>query len=283
MTENLRQLQLAELEIFKQFDEICKKNSISYYALGGTLLGAVRHQGFIPWDDDMDIGVPRPDYDKLCTILEKELTDPLCFRTYHNDKCYIRYFGHLENMNIQITRHDNLTAELTYAWIDIFPLDSMPNNILLRTLHRYYVLLWRAIYRFSCFDQLVNVNKKNRPWYEKILIFIGQHTPVQKMFDTYWCLSKLEKLLTKVPYEKSNYLVNAMGAYKFKEMFHKEVYGEGAFYPFEDVKIRGPVDYDTVCKQLYGDYMKLPALDDRNHHGLQTIVLLNKKDNEKNG
>ena len=76
----------------------------------------------------------------------------------------------------------------------------------------------------------------------------------------------IESVLKKYPYQKSQYLVNAMGAYKFREMFHKKFYGEGKMYPFEDTEIRGPVDYDFVCAQLYGDYMTPPNQDERNHH-----------------
>ncbi|MCB7302615.1 LicD family protein [Bariatricus massiliensis] len=273
MSDKLRELQLTELRLFKKFDEICRQYGITYYALGGTLLGAVRHKGFIPWDDDMDIGVPRPDYDRLSAIFSKELDNTIHFHDFHSDPQYIRYFGRLEDTSIKIIRHDNMKEEHSFAWIDIFPLDGMPNNMILRTIWKLYVLFLRMIYRFSCFDTLVNVNKKNRPWYEKALIFVGRHFSIQTLLNTEDCLNKLEKALTKFPYEQSNYLVNAMGAYKFKEMFHKKVYGEGSLYAFEDIEICGPVDFDTVCRQLYGDYMQPPAEEERNHHGLKAIIM----------
>lgn len=269
---SLRQLQLKELELLKLFQKICADNNISYFALGGTLLGAIRHKGFIPWDDDIDVGIPRPDYERLCKILEKEnLGENIRFHTFHNNKEYIRYFGHLEDTSFKIVRHDKIKAEETFAWIDLFPLDAMPNNGLLRKIRVYHVLLLRAMFRFSGFDRLVDVNKKGRPLHERILVWIGLHTPIQKLFNTRKCLERMEKVLTKTPYEKSDYLVNAMGAYKFREMFNKKYYGEGKMYPFEDTEIRGPVDYDFVCTQLYGDYMTPPKKDDRNHHALETL------------
>lgn len=272
MDSSLRQLQLKELNLLKFFQKICKENSIRYFALGGTLLGAVRHRGFIPWDDDIDVGIPRPDYERLCQILEKsEFGEEIRFCTYKNNPAYIRYFGHIEDTRFKIVRHDKLTAEETFAWIDLFPLDAMPNNAILRKIKVWQVLALRAMFRFSCFDRLVDVKKKGRPLHERILIWVGLHTPIQKLFDTKKCLARLEKALTSIPYEKSNYLVNAMGAYKFREMFHKKYYGDGKLYPFEDTEIMGPVDYDFVCTQLYGDYMTPPKMDDRNHHGLQTV------------
>ncbi len=272
MDDSLRQLQLKELELLKLFQKICADNNISYFALGGTLLGAIRHKGFIPWDDDIDVGIPRPDYERLCKILEQgTLGEKIKFRSFKNTESYIRYFGRLEDESMKIVRHDNIKVEEAFAWIDLFPLDAMPNNAVLRKIKVFQVLVLRALYRFSCFDTLVNVNKKGRPLHERILVWIGLHTPVQKLFNTKKCLGKLEKALTSTDYEKSNYLVNAMGAYKFREMFHKDYYKEGASYPFEDTEIRGPVDYDFVCTQLYGDYMTPPKVDDRNHHGLQAI------------
>ena len=272
MDESLRALQLKELDLLKYFQQVCEENEITYFALGGTLLGAVRHKGFIPWDDDIDVGIPRPDYDRLCGILEKKTASgPIKFRSYKNTDGYIRYFARIEDERMSIVRHDNIKEERAFAWIDLFPLDAMPNNAFLRKLKVFWVLVLRALYRFSCFDTLVNVNKKGRPLHERILVWIGLHTPIQKYFDTKKCLQSLERALTSTPYEKSDYLVNAMGAYKFREMFHKQYYGEGRLYPFEDTKICGPIDYDFVCRQLYGDYMTPPKMDDRNHHGLQSV------------
>lgn len=273
MAESLRSLQLKELELLKYFQQVCKENNITYYALGGTLLGAIRHKGFIPWDDDIDVGIPRPDYERLCKILELKSVEggKIRFCSYKNCADYIRYFGHLEDLTFKVVRHDKLKAEETYAWIDLFPLDGMPNNALLRKLKVFPVLVLRALYRFSCFDTLVDVNKKGRPLHERFLVWIGLHTPIQKLFNTQKCLRALERALTSTPYEKSNYLVNAMGAYKFREMFHKKYYGNGKMYPFEDTEICGPEDYDFVCKQLYGDYMTPPKMEDRNHHGLESV------------
>ena len=185
MDQSLRALQLKELDLLKYFQQVCKDNHIEYYALGGTLLGAVRHKGFIPWDDDIDVGIPRPDYERLCKILEeKSGTGKIKFRSYKNTKDYIRYFGRIEDESMKIVRHDNIKVEEAFAWIDLFPLDAMPNNALLRKLKVFYVLFLRAIYRFSCFDRLVNVNKKGRPLHERILVWVGLHTPIQKFFDT---------------------------------------------------------------------------------------------------
>ncbi|MFR5057397.1 LicD family protein [Faecalimonas umbilicata] len=270
MDQKLRKLQLTELELFKKFKVFSEEHNIAYYALGGTLLGAVRHQGFIPWDDDMDIGIPREDYEKFLKLCET-CSVPFEVHTFRNDELYIRYFARIEDPSVKIKRTDKITEEISSAWIDIFPLDGMPNNIIMRKIWEKYILYRRAMYRFSCFDSVVDVNKKGRPFIEKVLVKIGTVFPIQKMLSEKRELEKLDRALKRFPYKNSNYLVNAMGAYKFREMFHKKYYGDGRWYKFEDTQIWGPEDYDTVCSQLYGDYMTPPGENDRNHHASEVI------------
>ena len=218
----------------------------------------------------MDIGIPREDYERFLKLCEEEKM-PFEMHNFNNDKNYYRYFARIEDPSIKLKRTDNIIVEISSAWIDIFPLDGMPNNRLLRKIWEYYLLYRRALYKFSCFNLAVNVNKKGRPFVEKCLIKIGKVFPVQKIFKMDKELHKLDKALKKFSYVESNYLVNVMGAYKFKEMFHKKTYGQGKWYDFEDTKIWGPEDYDTVCTQLYGDYMTPPKENEKNHHSSEVI------------
>ena len=129
MTDYLRQLQLVELDILKQFLEICEKHALTYYMLGGTLLGAVRHKGFIPWDDDIDIGMPRPDYEKFLKLATYDLKPPYQLHTlFQNRGEYNYYYARVENPETRVLRKMAIEDVHIPAWIDVFPLDGVPND-----------------------------------------------------------------------------------------------------------------------------------------------------------
>lgn len=273
MENKLRQLQLAELKILKDSLSFFEQNDIPYYALGGTLLGAVRHHGFIPWDDDIDIGVPREAYNRMLSLMQQGKSS-LEFRTVFNCKEHLTYITRIVNSKILVQDNRSQVGGITEAWVDIFPLDGMPNSKLLQLLHKFHILYRRMLFVSSEFSKAVTVSRKNRSLFEKILVQIVRNLRVENLLDMKKEFIKLDRVLKMYPYSESEYLVNAMGAYKFKEMFHKKYYGEGRMYQFEDIQIRGPVDYDFVLTQLYGDYMTPPAEDDpeRNHHSIVDIT-----------
>ena len=144
---NLRKLQLMELDILKQVTETCNRYGLRYYLLGGTFLGAVRHQGFIPWDDDIDIGMPRADFEKFCKLAEKELAAPLGFISYKNNKEHIYFHPRVYNFNSRVIDRSGVEEKETHAWIDVFPLDGMPGNKFVRKLHGFRLLFLRLLFR----------------------------------------------------------------------------------------------------------------------------------------
>lgn len=268
---SLRKLQLTELEILKEVVRICKEENIKYYLMGGTFLGAVRHKGFIPWDDDIDISMSRKDYDKFFEIAPKKLKNQYIYKNFKKDNENTIYFSRVEDSSVKIEDTSAINTRTRSAWIDIFPLDGMPNNIIMRQLHKIRLLYRRLILQYSQFSIIVNQDLPNRPLHEKILIKIGNVLKVEKHLDTKKSMKKLDKALRKYDYDKSKYVVNFMGAYKFKEMFKKEIYNNTAEYDFENQKLIAPKEYHIVLSQMYGDYMKIPPEHQQNKHHSKVI------------
>lgn len=267
----LRNLQMVELEITRIFAQICDKHHLRYYIVGGTMLGAVRHKGFIPWDDDMDVGMPRPDYEKFMSIVKDELPEGFDFRTYKQHPDYKRAFSKLVNTRVTLTNESNVKKTFEYAWLDIFPFDGMPANRLLQLMHFWHMTFWRFLYRASCFDEMVNLNRPGRPLYLRAIIKFLQITHFGSRLDTRKLLYKLEKGLAKYPYDSSPYMVSFFGQYMTKEIVDKKLLGKGKKYPFENIMLNGPENYDAFLTQFYGDYMKPPADADKNKLNITQI------------
>ncbi|MDO4276684.1 MAG: LicD family protein [Eubacteriales bacterium] len=266
MQKSLRDLQLVELEILKEFLRICNKYHLRYYALGGTLLGAVRHKGFIPWDDDVDVGMPRTDFIRFEEIVQKELPEFMHYYSYKTVPDYPYYVPRMTDGRVKVVDDSAAVSSEKEAWIDIFPLDGMPGGKYRRKLHCFRLLCARVRMNYSKFSTNINLKKEDRPFYERVLIGAGRILPVEKLFKTSRELRRLDKLMQKYPYDSSPYLVNFMGIHKLKEMFHKKYYGKGAWYDFEDIRLRGPKDYDHVLRQMYGEYWNPPDKQEMNHH-----------------
>ncbi len=270
----LRKLQLVELEIMRIFSEICEKHHFRYYLVGGTMLGAVRHRGFIPWDDDMDVGMPRPDYEQFLEVVRTELPEGYAFLNYKQDEAYKRYFSRIVNTRVRVYNASNTETIVEEAWLDIFPFDGMPSSALRQKLHFWHLTGIRFFYHASCFDELVNLNRPGRAWYLRAAIKFISVTHIGAHMDTKKLMRRLEKLLMKYPYDNCDYMISFFGAYMTKEIVNKNLLGEGAPYPFENLTLNGPVKFDEFLTHFYGDYMQVPADADKDKHNIQKIEYL---------
>ncbi len=267
----IRKLQMVEFRILEEVVRILEEENIRYYLLGGSFLGAVRHKGFIPWDDDIDIGIPRPDYDRFYEIANKRLKQGLVYRNFRAGNEDTVYFSRVEDSSVKVKDSSAIESRVRNAWIDIFPLDGMPDNAIMRRIHQFRLLFLRVLLQYSQFSIIVNQDLPGRPLHEKLLIDLGNIIDFEKHLDTKKCMHRLDSALRKYGYDESSYVVNFMGAYKFREMFPKEIYDDACEYEFEGSMFTAPRSYDSVLKQMYGDYMKLPPEEERNKHHTEIV------------
>lgn len=267
----LSKLQTVILDIAEIFSNICEKHGLRYYMVGGTMLGAVRHKGFIPWDDDMDVGLPRPDYEKFLNIVRDELPPGYAFFNYKQDPGYLRYFSRIVDTRVRVINASACESIVENAWLDIFPLDGMPRTKLGRSFHFWHLTFWRFFYHASCFRQLVNLRRPGRPKYQQFLIeFIGR-TGLGSNLDSVALLRRIERLLMKYPYDESTHMLSLFGQYMTREIVDKRLLGEGALYPFERLMLRGPERADEFLTHFYGDYMTPPKDADKDKHTIARI------------
>ena len=248
--------------------KIIDEDGYRYFMLGGTLLGAIRHKGFIPWDDDIDIGMPRKDYERFIETISERLPSYLKLNTYWDETDHHYYFSRIVDTRHELKRTGSTVERNEEVWVDIFPLDGMPDNALSRRIHMMKLLYARARYHVSTFDK-VNLKRPGRPLSERIVIWFVMHTGMGTRSDARKWLDKIDRLLKKYSIEDTNWVSNFMGQYKFKEMFPKPWYGEGKLYDFEDSQLIGPVEYDKVLTQQYGDYMTPP--ENKNAHAAEFV------------
>lgn len=258
--KSLRELQLAELEILKDFIKYCDDNKLKYSVCGGTFLGAVRHKGFIPWDDDIDVLMPREDYERFLDNYKGKYI----IHTFENHEELYHYASRLINTNKTISTNNGKVKLNWSAWIDIFPLDGMPNKKIAFILHKAKLLIARAKFALSRMEQ--SPNTKKRPMIEKIIIGISKIINPYEGRDPQKYLKEIDSLLKRYTYKDANMVINFMGTYKFHEMFPKRLYEDLDEYPFETITVTAPRNYDYILKQMYGDYMTPPDKNNRNKH-----------------
>lgn len=254
MEINVRDLQDVLYKMMKDFHNVCIKNDITYYMLGGTCLGAKRHQGFIPWDDDMDIGIPRKDYDRFCYYAKKWLPNYMELRYYRNTSNSPFHFVKLINKNTTLIEQ-NYKNYYEGIYIDIFPLDGVLSQSFLERIRCKMVWKVHSIIMDHCSSE------------KKKTFFDNMKLRIKKIISLRWLHYILEKLMTLNKKHAPLFWANFLGAYREKEVVPCEVFGVPTLYKFEEAQFFGPEKIDDYLSILYGDYMKLPPVKERkNYH-----------------
>ena len=264
-------LQKKELDMVKEFLRICEKHNLKYFMAGGTFLGADRHGGFIPWDDDVDIGMYRQDYDKFLEIAEQELSYPYKLHTYGNCEEHHYYFSHIVDMRYKVRRMGSLDKREEYVWIDIFPYDGLPKGRLKASIIYVRLLFYRFCYHMAYFDK-INIARNDRAAWQKCVLQILKILYGLVKFDKNKWREKVDSLLKKQNIDECDKIMSFMGVKLQKEIFPKKIYDNLADYKFEELCMKGPAEYERVLTQLYGDYMKPPSIEKRVSHPMDIII-----------
>ena len=257
--QQLQSLKNCERDMLAEFVRICDKHGIKYFVQGGTLLGTVRHGGFIPWDDDVDVSLHRDDYEKFLAVAEEELPDCYFLQTKDTDPEYPNNCAKIRDSRTTFIESSAKNLKINHgAYIDIFPLDNYPGGKKAKIYELKKRLLTQRIYKAFYMPHMSFI--------AKIITMIT----VILFPSLKGAVEKREKLFKSVPY--SDRVVNNSGAWLDKEIIPREWVQDTIQMEFEGIKVNVSDKFDEWLTYVYGDYMSLPPENERvGHHFVDTF------------
>lgn len=244
------ELRKIQLDMLTDVAAFCDENKITYFLSYGTLIGAIRHQGYIPWDDDIDICMPRPDYNKFLQSYNIKKS-PYRVVDFSLDESYKLPFAKVTDTRTIMweTMYDK---DVFGVYLDVFPIDGCDRS-------------GKIIGRNKLLGQLLNAKKailgKGRSFKKNCVIGMGKC--LLSFVSVKSLLKQMQKLTQVIPYEKAEYVANIMYSYGICEIMKKSDLEETTLGKFEGHLFKVPKKYDKYLRQIYGDYMKLPPEDKR--------------------
>lgn len=246
------------INMLVEVDRFCRKNGICYFLTGGTLLGAIRHQGFIPWDDDIDIAMFRPDYDKFSLIFNNKYEGSLKWIDLNNTEDYYLPTGKIIDTRTLLIENVGYAVPIG-VFIDVFPIDNIGED---KELAKIKITIKKLIERFM----LLKYAKVSRPRsiIKNFIILLCKLCP----FNGRMIAKKRDEMNKKIIFEKSSkYVANLYGAWGIKEITLRSNFETSLKVEFEGHLFNIPSGFDNYLRDLYGDYMTLPPPDKRvSHH-----------------
>ena len=257
--EELREVGAIQLDIMDEVHRLCVKHNLTYYMIAGTLLGAVRHQGFIPWDLDIDIGMPRADYERFREIARNEAAERFTYMNHESYRNYIRPHALMVRNDTKIhLKYDQWNRKVMDlgVYIDIFPLDNAPDEENLRAaqdrklkkIRRFKDMRLPYCYSSNAFRRFVHSG----------IVFLLRWRSVKKLNE------KQQKWMQKYSFQQTQCICSMASQYTYKKQcMPREVYGTPVLLEFEGRQYYAPREYTQYLTRLYGDYMQLPPVEKR--------------------
>ncbi len=257
----LRQVQLVQLEILKEVKRVCDENNITYSLEGGTLLGAIRHKGFIPWDDDLDISMVRDEYERFLKIAPKVIDSKYIVQSWYSDQGYGLPFAKVRKRDTLYLEKATEKAVCNQGiFIDIFPYDEYPDSPEEQEKQRRVFTFYKILIRAKC---------HYTPWYESGMINWKKYIlylpfRFMAMFQTKETMIKKYDENARKHNGEGHKRLYVQGISTYEEcVVDRELFKDEILIPFEDDEFMAPKEYDKLLSLMYGDYMTPPPKGQR--------------------
>ena len=265
------------IDVLSVFIRICEAQGLRYFCAGGTAIGAVRHQGMIPWDDDIDVFMPRPDYDRFLRLAVQSMPEGYEVLSPYATKDYPMYFAKMCNARTTLLENERIPCVFG-LYIDIFPLDGACDDVetCYREKRRFKRLMNKleAVSTHNSFGEYVGLLTKRREWGRfavKTVAFCC------RSWLRRWLLKQMDSIAYGHDYALSSRVVTYSGAYQRQEIYPKVWLETPQMFAFEGLMVNLPHDYDAYLRHFFGDYMTLPPVEQRASHHQKVFFDLDKR------
>ena len=256
VSSEMKKVWTIELDLLRVFIQTCNKYNLRYWAGFGTLLGAVRHKGFIPWDDDLDVWMPRDDYERLLIISKDSFSFPYFLQTTLNDDDYYSAFARLRNSNttgVLVSGNNHCNNGI---YIDIYPLDGIDSNLKRQKRRSQYIRFLNVMAHAHLYNVNPSILTKTM---NKLTHLPFVHYNYHKTYN------KVNELARKVGWNDADQVgIVVFWPYPFdKTHYDKKLFSESIDLQFENITVKAPRGYAEILTRLYGNYTQFPPIEDR--------------------
>lgn len=260
--ETIDRIQQIEFDIMQQIDSICRAHNLTYFAIGGSVLGAVRHQGFIPWDDDIDIGMPRKDYEEFLKYASEELPKGYFLQTFFTEKKSPFYFAKVRKDNTKFVEYYLRDLDIHQGlFVDIFPFDNVPVNETTKKIHYKLCRIANQLYLSKSLTTVASSRFERKENYKtfirRILHIFLIPVPKTLLFNI---LDKCVRLFNKKDCKEISHIVRKRLRVNLEDLYPI------TYLPFGKMQMPVPNNYDAYLTQQYGDYKNPPVKNKRYGH-----------------